>query len=82
MDFSPETQGARRLWLVRAPIAQPLECSQQEEQEAEGQAHHGDDEGHPAGVGVGALRADSAEDEFGEEGEEDSGGEGVAAPFQ
>ena len=48
----------------------------------EGQAHHGDDEGHPAAVGVGALGADPAESEFGEQGEEDSGGEGPAAPFQ
>ena len=45
-----------------AAVAEPFGCTEQEEHEAERQAHGPYDQGQPAGVGMSAFNADSAED--------------------
>src|SRR5690348_7965084 len=58
-----------------AAVAEVFCAAEQQQHAAEGQAHHGDDEGDPAGVGVGAMDANAAEEEAGGEPGEDAGEE-------
>jgi hypothetical protein len=63
-----------------AAVAEPLGSTQQKGHATEGQAHHGDDEGEPAGVGVGPLPADAAEDGLGEQRGDQADSDGAGSP--
>ena len=72
------------MWRLAAcsEVPDPLEHAEEEKEKAEGEAHHGHDESHPAAVGVGALRADSAEECPSEQRAKYARAEGPAAPLE